>query len=232
MADENGTGVVESTPPANTPPANTPPANTPPANTPPANTPPANTPPVVTNKLVELGLPQDILKHERLSGVTSVEELVDRLVNANLAPEIPTPDKYTLPEGVPDTVRQIAHTHKLTQSQLDGVVKEFAALNAASSEEAVNSLISQSEAKLSEWGDQKDAKLAAARNAVNYFEGKHSGLKSVLSDTGYAYHPVIMEVFSEVGKLLGEGGFISGVSNTPAVKKSAADALFPTQAKN
>lgn len=186
------------------------------------------TPTEATNPLV--GLSAELLGNERLKDVKSVEDLANRLVNAKFAPEIPKPDGYTLPEGVPAEVGQFAHDNSLTQAQLDKVLGEMARLNEARTHGQLQTLYEQGQDKLKEWGDNAKEYTKLAVDAVAYFEEKNPGLKKMLKETGYGNHPQILEVFREVGNMLKESGFVKSENYTPANKKTQAQRMFPTQA--
>lgn len=195
--------------------------------TPPATSPGTTvTPP--TNLLV--GVSEELLKHERLTGVQSVEDLASRLVNAKLAPEIPAPEGYKLPEGVPPEAAQFAHENGLTQQQLDSVIAQMSTWRTVSDEATVTELAEKGQAKLQEWGDKAKENVKLATDAVSYLEAKAPGLKQLLNETGYGNHPLLLEVFKSVGDLVKEGGFVAGETNTPAVKKSSAQRMFPSHA--
>lgn len=192
------------------------------------NTTPTNT--LVNFNEVIKSLPAELLKSERLEGVKSLEDLATRLVNAKLAPEIPSPDKYTLPQGVPEEVRNIAHKNNLTQEALDSVLKGFSELSQKGNQAANEALAKQGQDKLKEWGAEAEVNLQKAKQAVSFLETKTPGLTNMLKTTGYGNHPVILELFRHVGNMLNEGGFIRGDFASP--KTSAAERMFPSQAKS
>lgn len=182
-----------------------------------------------TNTLV--GLPTELLGHERLKDVKSVEDLANRLVNAKFAPEIPAPDGYKLPEGVPAEIGQFAHSNNLTQEQLDSMLGEMARINQARTGNTLAELQEQGQAKLKEWGENAQQYTKLAVDAVNYFEESNPGLKQMLKESGYGNSPQLLEVFRVAGEMLKEGGFVKGENFTPANKKTQAERMFPTQAK-
>lgn len=185
----------------------------------------------VTNVLVSLGLPQDILGHERLKGLNTVEDLAKALVDAPLAPPVVKPEEYQLPQGVPDEVRGVAHSLSLTQEQLNGVLQFQAQNFSAANERQAQQLAEQGQQKLTEWGANAKENLEMSKRAVAYIESKSPGVVEMLNTTGYGNHPIVMELFKNVGEMLKEGGFNKGENYTPATTKNAADKMFPTQAK-
>lgn len=188
-------------------------------------------PSTVTNALVSLGLNQDILGHERLKGINTVEDLANALVKADLAPPVVKPEEYQLPQGVPDDVRGIAHSLSLTQEQLNGVLQYQAQNFQAATQRDIQQLAEQGQQKLAEWGPQAQANLESGKRAVAYIESKSPGVVEMLEKTGYGNHPVVLEMFKNVGEMLKEGGFNRGEQFTPATNKTAADRMYPTQAK-
>jgi hypothetical protein len=180
--------------------------------------------------LVDLGLPQDILAHDRLKGISTVQDLANALINANLAPAPVKPEEYQLPQGVPDDVRGVAHALSLTQDQLNGILQFQATNFQAANERQAQELMTLGQQKLTEWGDQAKANLESGKRAVAYIEAKSPGLVAMLNTTGYGNHPVVLEMFRHVGEMMKEGGFNKGDNFTPAATKNAADLLFPTQA--
>ena len=220
MADENDTIVTPPVEPT-TPPVE---PTTPPVE---PTTPPVD--PGVTNPLV--GLSKELLANGRLKGVTSLEDLANRLVEAKLAPEIPAPDGYALPEGVPPEMGQFAHEQGLTQEQFDGVVAKMQTWGSARDVMAFDELAEQGKAKVAEWGEAGEANISLAVSGVGYLEKSNPGLRKMLNETGYGNHPLILEVFKSVGEMVREGGFVKGDTFTPAAKKSTAQRMFPSQEK-
>jgi hypothetical protein len=197
--------------------------------TPDATTKPDATTTDATNMLV--GLPENLRSNERLKDVKSLEDLANRLVNAKFAPEIPAPDGYKLPDGVPVEIGQFAHKNNLSQEQLDSVLVEMARINDTKTTGNLAELAEKGQAKLKEWGDNAQEYTKLAVDAVNYFEEETPGLKQMLKETGYGNHPQLLEVFRQVGVMIKEGGFVKGENYTPANKKTQAERMFPTQAK-
>jgi hypothetical protein len=183
-----------------------------------------------TNVLV--GLSKELLSNERLKDVKSVEDLANRLVSAKLAPEIPAPDGYKLPEGTPPEIGQFAHENNLTQEQLDGVMGKVNEWYAGREQLALKDLADQGQAKLVEWGEAAKDNLGLANSGVSYIETKHPGLRGMLVDTGYGNHPLLMDIFKTIGEMVKEGSFVGGDTNTPATKKmTAAEKMYPSATK-
>lgn len=182
-----------------------------------------------TNTLVTL--PAEILSSPRMSGITSLEQLAKAYTEAKLAPEIPTPDKYVLAEGVDERIRQIAHEAGLTQEQLDKVVATYGATQVAASEQAVAAITQLGEAKLESWGENKTENVAIVKSAIDTISQEVPGLSDMLRETSYYKHPVILDTFLFIGKLMKEGGYVKGDSNTPANVKSTAEIMYPSMVK-
>jgi hypothetical protein len=183
-----------------------------------------------TNVLV--GLSEELLSNERLKDVKSVEDLANRLVSAKLAPEIPAPDGYKLPEGTPPELGQFAHENKLTQEQLDGVMGKVNEWYEGREQLLLKEISDQGQAKLVEWGEAAKENLGLANSGVSYIEAKHPGLRDMLVDTGYGNHPLLMDVFKTIGEMVKEGSFVGGDTNTPATKKmTAAEKMYPSATK-
>lgn len=70
-----------------------------------------------------------------MSGIASLEQLAKAYTEAKLL-EIPTPDKYVLPEGVSETLRQTAHEAGAYLRQLDRVIGTY-----SSTQKALNKLL-------------------------------------------------------------------------------------------
>lgn len=182
-----------------------------------------------TNLLVTL--PAEILSNPRMSGITSLEQLAKAYTEAKLAPEIPTPDKYVLPEGVSETIRQTAHEAGLTQEQLDRVIGTYSSTQKAASEQAVAAITQLGEAKLESWGENKAENVALVKSAIDNISQEVPGLSDMLRETSYYKHPVILDTFLFIGKMFKEGGYVKGDSNTPANVKSTAEIMYPSMVK-
>jgi hypothetical protein len=202
-----------------------------PVTTPVVETPVATpaTTPVVENWIDSL--PEDLRGNEKLSSIKSVEDLARQYADTKVAPTVPDADKYVLPEGVPPEFGDVANKLGFSQEQLEGTTQVIANVLKAQADGSMDALRQQADAKIAEWGEASKANIQDASVAVNYWEKKVPGLKSLLDETGYGNHPLIMELFKAQGVELREGGFISSNSNTPQVKKSTAETLYPNQGR-
>jgi len=179
-------------------------------------------------------LPEEVKKHERFAGIKTGEEFVKALTT-----ETQTPEVYTLPEGTPEALGAWAKSEKLTQKQLDSILKKhqevvsenFKGMVAANKAGAV---------KLFEaWGADKPANLQLANRvlAMSDPDGKVGVLQYMQSqESGYAMmNPVVIQMFHNIGKHLQESGFLKSevagdVSSTKKV--NVAYEMYPENVPN
>ena len=147
----------------------------------------------------------------------------DKLVKAGIigegAPE--SPDKYTLPDSGKevfgalklDTLLKekiLPGFHKLgiPRTQAEGVLGLYAEVLSDVEKSRTINHNSSVEALKKEWGVEYDAKTSRAIRAVKALGGEELG--SHLDETGWGDDPVLIRIFSRVGEMIGEDGFIKG----------------------
>lgn len=158
-----------------------------------------------------MSLPENVRGHERLKSFKSGEEVLDFISKA--AMPVAVPETYTLPPDVPAETVQWAKGLKLTQEQLDGVIKQHQTVLTAREKAMVEDNKAATIKLFEAWGDQKDAKLQLANRvlAMSDPEGKLGVAKFMQSrESGYAMmNPLVIQMFSNIAEKLKEHGFIS-----------------------
>lgn len=174
----------------------------------------------------ELG---DLGTHERIANVGSVKELAERVVNTPTLPKLPeSVDGYKVPETVKiKGLRTMALNNKLTQEQLDGVLK----FNNEATTTAVNNLrqerLKAVDKLKSEWGDKYDEHLNIAKRAFTHFDDEEGTMNKFLKESRAGDNPTVLRFMHRVGKLLQEDGHFQSDDRTTVKGKSAAARLFP-----
>ena len=136
-----------------------------------------------------------------------------------------TASDYKLPEGVPADVAKIAEELGFTQEQLDGSLTKFNELSAAATKAEQAAIRQEGEALVREWGDNAKANLTLVHRALQVNDPT-GDLAKALNETGYGNHPAVLRYLLNVGKQTTEGEFITGDTNNPQPKKTAAQVLF------
>jgi hypothetical protein len=147
------------------------------------------------------------------------EKLVKAGIIGEGAPE--TPDKYTLPDSgkevfgalkldtlLKDKILPGFHKLGIPRAQAEGVLGLYAeVLTDVENARTVNHNTSVETLK-KEWGVEYDAKTAKAVRAVRSLGGEE--LTERLDETGWGDDPVLIRIFSRIGDMIGEDGFIKG----------------------
>ena len=106
-------------------------------------------------------------------------------------------------------------------SEMYKFFKEHQANSEAASQEAYKNAVNQGIEELKqEWGKAFDDNLTRARVAFETYADE--GMINYINETGLGNDPVILKLFSEVGKILSEDKFVG---------KSMSDAMTPDQAQ-
>lgn len=171
----------------------------------------------------------ELASNERIAGIKSVRELAQAYINAPQAPKLPnSKDDYQLPEKIRiKGLRQMAHENKMTQAQLDGLLKFNEAVTKAALEQR-NARVNNDIAKLKEeWGDNYEAHLKQAERALSKMDFDEGTVQKLLSEAGMAKDPRILKFLHKVGKTLGEDTFINSEGNAKMPSSSLAKRLFP-----
>lgn len=187
-------------------------------------TPSTNPPPDVP----ESWLPEDLRSNERLKGYKSAEDLARDYAKAELAQ--PVPEKYELPEGIPDAFGEWAKKEKLSQAQVSSVLKLSADSNRRSAEK-VSKMYDEGRTELfNTWGENKAKYLA---DAESVFSAIPSGARiaKLLKDSGEGKNPAVISFMYEVSKAFKEGGFLAKGKGAP-VKKDVLKERYPTMYKD
>jgi hypothetical protein len=171
----------------------------------------------------------ELASNEKIAKFESVADLAKAFLNAPSAPAVPeNVDGYKLPEGVKiKGLRSMALGQKLTQGQLEGVLK----FNSQATKAALEKIKSEREAATAtlkkDWGEKYDEKVGYIDKALKHFD-KDGELTEYLTRTGAKSDPRVMKFMSSLGALLKEDGFIKGDDNVdPKKGKSAAARMFP-----
>ena len=121
----------------------------------------------------------------------------------------------------------MAHENKLTQDQLNGVLR----FNGQATKMALDGAKARREAALGDlkkdWGDKYDANTALIDRTLKHFD-KEGHMTELLTKTGMKSEPKVLKFLHSIGASLGEDTFDRGDENVNNnKKKSAAARLFP-----
>jgi len=134
-------------------------------------------------------------------------------------------EDYKLPEGVPSDIAKLAEELGFTQEQLDGSLAKYDEIAKATQLAEYEAIRKEGESLVREWGDNAKANLTLVRRALQVNDPTGE-LADALNATGFGNHPAVLRYLLNVGKSLNEGDFVSGDTNTPQPKKTAAQVLF------
>ncbi len=140
-------------------------------------------------------------------------------------PQILKPEDYVLPDGLPDTVRQFAATHKFTQEQLNAALQEFGGYMTGIRQAEIQQLRQAGEQYVKNWGDSAKTNLSLAKRALKQNDPT-GALTKALNESGYGNHPAVIEFLYNIGKSMQEGGFLKGTIQKPVGQKTAAQAMY------
>jgi len=196
--------------------------------TPPASQTPGTPAAEETPAAPESWLPEDLRSNERLKGYKSPEDLARDYAKAELAQ--PVPEKYELPEGVPDAFGEWAKKKKLSQDQLSSVLKLSADSTRMRAEKVAKEYDAGRTELFNEWGENKAAYLS---DAEAVFSAIPSGGKiaKLLKESGEGKNPAVISFMYEVSKAFKEGGFLTKGKGAP-VKKDVLKERYPTMYKD
>ena len=135
------------------------------------------------------------------------------------APEAYGLEQIELPQGAPvdhrldPQIQQLFHKYNLTKAQAAGLYKEYSDLvsqdlsaQISAQEQAVQTELANFKAQV---GGQFDTMVAQAKQAVYAFGGEE--VKAWFNETGIGDHPKMIQLFANIGKLIGEDkGFRDG----------------------
>ncbi len=145
--------------------------------------------------------------------------------------DIPKPEDYKIPEGLPKELGQFAHDIKLTQEQLDKTVQVFDQYSKVKDTATKAALRQMGEAHVKNWGPDAKFRLSLAKRALkqNDPEGQ---LAKALSDSGYGNHPAVLDFLYNLGRSMKEGGFLKTDLNVKPGGKTRAQRIFPNHPGN
>jgi hypothetical protein len=140
---------------------------------------------------------------------------------------VPAADAYVLPPGTPADLGKWANENQLTQAQLDSALKQYGSSFEAAKTAEMTNLQAMGEAHLESWGEHRAENLQLAKSALLQMD-PNAKLTTLLKETGYANHPVILDFLFDLGKNLREGGFLKSPSTLPKGGKAvtAAQAMY------
>lgn len=142
-------------------------------------------------------------------------------------PELPEDMPYN--EALEKEFREEAHKLGLSDQQAKGLFSwyhqnmtkanaEFSAIRERNHKEAMETM-------QKEWGNKFDENIELGRRAVNTFGGDE--LKQVLDESGLGDHPVMVKVFFNIAKKVGDDKLISGAP-PKGDKTGLLDKIYPT----
>ena len=180
-------------------------------------------------------LPEDIRNHEKLKGVKTGEEFVKAVLST--AKEGAVPEKYALPEGAPQEIADWAKSEKLSQAQLDNIIKKHAEITDTQFKSRIEAQKAGAVELFKSWGAEKEANLQLANRvlAMSDPDGKLGVAKYMQSpESAYAMmNPIIIRMFHNIGLALKESGFIKGdfvpANQNNGVKVNPAHEMYPGQ---
>ena len=170
----------------------------------------------------------DLASDERFKGFNTVKELADAYAKAPKPRKLPnSPEEYTVPENVKvKGLRAMAHSNRLSQKQLDGIL-EYNNRITSNAQEAIKNQQAAAVAQLKEeWGDKYEENIAKAKKAVSHFD-KDGELTEFLQKTRAGDNPKVLRFMHKLGKSLDEDGFMKGDDNVRKPSKSLAERMFP-----
>lgn len=165
----------------------------------------------------------------KLPGADAKPEEWDAFYNKAGRPE--SPDKYgvkrpQLPEGAnwPDATEknflETAHKLGLNPKQAQGLMDWFGG-DVAQNMQAMQQSFEAGQSKLKEeWGGDWDKNLSSAQRAAKEFIGDDKEARAFFEMTGAAKHPVVLKLFSKLGKMIAEDSAVQGQGNPDAAKSA------------
>lgn len=169
----------------------------------------------------------DLVSNDRLSGFTSIRDLAKAYVDLPPPAKVPeSVDGYKLPDTVRiEGLRSMALDNKLTQEQLEGLIKFHEGLTKKSLEDVKNQRTKAEQKLRDEWGDEYDNNLKTAKGILKSEAGKE--ISELLKTSGMANDPKVIKFLHTIGMTMKEGGHIGDDSNVRKSNKSRAERLFP-----
>ncbi len=125
------------------------------------------------------------------------------------------------PDTIPENFKQFFKEHNFTPQQATEAINFAASVNYTE----MQKLKEAGQQFLETWGEQKEANLKLAKQALKHYDSSGDLLK-VLNTTGYGNHPAILNFFYTLGKTLKEGGFIKSEPHVPTKPRTLAQAMY------
>lgn len=177
-------------------------------------------------------IPQEYANDPRFKEASSLVDVLKAYGGVTEAPALP--ETYTLPEGVPEEVKEWGKEAGLTQEQFDLVLNKYGSVE-ASRLEGVKVANKQGFDQLVEsWGEESKANLQLADRVIQFADPKGDlKLAEFLQgpQSNYAAtNPMIVQLFLNIGKAMSEGGALVGdpvPGNTTGKKVHYAHELYP-----
>lgn len=146
---------------------------------------------------------------------------------------VPAADGYTLPEGVPAEFGELANKLDYTQEQAEGSLQAFSQYIGAMNEGLKQSNVEAFTTFTKDMDDSQLSELKSdAKKGLEYIDedGQLAGL--LKESNGFDFNPIILTRLAKVGKMLREGSFVRGSSNTPRKtdNQSRAHRMYPNDA--
>lgn len=170
----------------------------------------------------------EFASHERVRGFKSLKEMAEAYVSSPTPPQLPeSHEGYTLPEKTKiEGLRKMAYSNKLTQEQLNGVLK----FNEDITKKAVETINEQRRNAISslkkDWGDDYEANIKDAQLALKSLD-TDGEMTKFLKTSGMSDDPRIAKFLHKIGGTMKEGGYIGSDGNIKKKPKSPASRIFP-----
>ncbi len=171
-------------------------------------------------------LDEDYRKDESITKFETANDLVKAYKDS----QVVVPDKYELPESIPEDFGEFASKSRLTQEQVNDILRyneeqlqQQGETFRKVQEEGVNSL-------MEEWGESAQENVNLAKRALSHFDNDSKEMREFLRVTQSGNNPIVIRFLSGIGQLLKEDGHIQSDSVNPSQARSPAEVLYPKQA--
>lgn len=175
----------------------------------------------------------DLRSNEGISKFQSARELAQAYLDKPDAPKLPeNKDGYTVPERVKiKGLRQMAHENRMTQAQLDGILKYNEKMTKAALEQRKTRLDSDMAKLKEEWGDNYDANVKQAEKVLSKMDFDDGTVAKLLTTAGLDKDTKLLKFLYKVSKSMGEDTFVNSEGNVKMPSSSLASRLFPNHPK-
>lgn len=171
----------------------------------------------------------ELAGHDRIVGFKSTKELAEAYVNSPKPRKLPASvDEYKVPEEVKiKGLRSMALANKISQDQLDGILKFNRDLSSKTLQSRQEQHTKDVKALKDEWGDKYDSNLKLAKKALKQYDSEDESVSKLLKAANMSDNPSVMRFMHKLGKALGEDTFVESSGNVKKGKASLAERLFP-----